>query len=869
MMESVRLRQSPFRSLDFFTSADAAVFSGREEEIEEVATRILAGTTLVVYGPSGVGKTSLLCAGVVPALEQRRGYRVTYVRPLLSPRGDIWRAVGANPAEPLAAALARLPALPVPGAASLKIAPRAEARQLSSAGGPSAEDVSLIHSSAACAPHVLMLDQLEELFTRFDESQRKPLWEGLVEVIEDPSAPVRLVLSLREEYLHFLDSAHPRLPNLLDRRFRLRGLAPFGARTAIVRPLVTARVRYEPELVDKCVADLTEVPAGHFEEDGVIDPLLLQIVCSEVYRTAEQHEPETPSLTLADYADLGGPAGVFRRHLDELFNRVHAEDHLLLKLVLQEMTTAHATKLPTTISRLSQSGLRPPAEELQGLLDKLVAASLVRRYDADPEPWYELVHDRLVQALPEHFARDQRFLRIRYSRELLRQLSKGFSEGMVGAPLLNRQQLVDLVEPFRSYIRFDEQELSLLFRSAVSVEHNVTSWLESFEAVAPGKAAATILDMLHHAETRRGALASIGLLQSTEPAHRAWCLHLALTDNNPEVVSTASKALNIVGGNEEAQRLTHALTVPSSRARALWVLAELTENPIFQSQVPAHELQMARREHQLRRFLPAWERIQRAGWEGVRTGIGTGALSSIGAIIFWCIAMKWIGRGGALMYGAGGVIIACVTMMLSMIGGHTMGRAEAKLRALDRMPVWMQAIQLRDTLRTGAILLGLSVYASAFVLGFAIGPLGAVQSDAEQSSIVAVIALWAISPALILASLHFTEWTMPTAPWQRTRTGIFVVVRTFVFSWLLSLGVGFLLLSFTESETAKSDIAVVATAFLGTWCSICATSIAGVFSESIWRRARSYRTVRPGWMSSLPVTMIWVILVTLLWFRSK
>ena len=48
----------------------------------------------------------------------------------------------------------------------------------------------------------------------------------------------------------------------------------------------------------------------------------------------------------------------------------------------------------------------------------MVAASLVRKYDADPEPWYELVHDRLVQALPEHFARDQRFLRIRYAREL-------------------------------------------------------------------------------------------------------------------------------------------------------------------------------------------------------------------------------------------------------------------------------------------------------------------------------------------------------------------------------------------------------------------------------------------------------------------
>ena len=201
MMEAVRTGPPPFRSLEFFTSADAAVFAGREEEIEEVATRILAGDTLVVFGPSGVGKTSLLCAGVVPALENRRGYRVTYVRPLRSPRGDLWQAVGADPAEPLAAALARFPVPPLPEAAALEPDPAAASQ------------------ASPRAPHVLVVDQLEELFTRFDESLRRPLWDGLVEVLEDRRAPVRLVLAFREEYLHLLDSAHPRLSNLLDRRY--------------------------------------------------------------------------------------------------------------------------------------------------------------------------------------------------------------------------------------------------------------------------------------------------------------------------------------------------------------------------------------------------------------------------------------------------------------------------------------------------------------------------------------------------------------------------------------------------------------------------------------------------------------------------
>lgn len=861
MTESLRPRQPPFRSLDFFTSADAAIFAGREEEIEEVATRILAGNTLVVYGPSGVGKTSLLCAGVVPALENRRGYRATYVRPLQSPRGDVWRAVGADPAEPLAAPLARLPALPPPGAAHLDT--------ISVAAPPEflatrVVDMSPVQGSTGCAPHVLVLDQLEELFTRFDESQRRPLWDGLVEVIEDPRAPVRLVLSLREEYLHFLDSAHPRLPNLLDRRFRLRGLAPFGARTAIVRPLVAGRIRYEPELVDRCVADLTEVLAGHSNEDGVVDPLLLQIVCSEVYRGAQQRDPELPSLTLADYTELGGPAGVFRRHLDELFNRVHAEDHLLLKLVLQEMTTAHATKLPTTISRLSQSGLLPSAAEIQELLDKLVAASLVRKYDAEQEPWYELVHDRLVQALPEHFARDQRFLRIRYMRELVRQLTKGFADGMLGAPLLNRQQLVDLVEPFRKYIRFSEEELGLLFRSAVAVEHNVVAWRDAYDAVAPGRAPAVLLEMLSHTDTRCGALASLGLLRVTEPTHRAYCLRLALSDNNPVVATAASKTLSVVAGTEEAAKIALALKGRSTRPRALWVLAELTERSAFQLQTPARALRMAKREHERRRLLPAWETIQRKAWEGLRIGVGTGALSGLGGIVFWCIAMMWLGHDDFATYAAGAAVIASVSMMLSATCGYVAGRATAKLQELDRNSTWVFAIQDRGVLEALGVLFILSAFGSALFLAVVANSLATTQSRAELNTTFAVIALWPLAPTVVLSSIWLTGRMLPRALWHRSRSSAIVAIRTFSFSWLLTIGIGDVLVSLSGELSPTVSVIMMLTLLFGTWCSICATSIAGVLAESIWKQSQSRQIPSPRWLGLIPVAVLIATIIILL-----
>lgn len=849
MMENVRSKHSPFRSLDFFTSADAAVFSGREEEIEEVATRIVAGSTLVLYGPSGVGKTSLLCAGVVPALENRRGYRVTYVRPLLSPRGDVWKAVGADPDEPLADALARMPALPSPDATPPDGTLLTSSLTLSDPAIIVLHDLAPFLRPAASAPHVLILDQLEELFTRFDESQRRPLWDGLVEVLENPSAPVRLVLSLREEYLHLLDSAHPHLPNLLDRRFRLRGLAPFGARTAIVRPLVAARIRYEPELVDRCVADLTEVPVGHSDENGVVDPLLLQIVSSEVYREAEQRDPDAPYMTLAGYAELGGPAGVFRRHLDELFNRVSTGDHLLLKLVLQEMTTAHATKLPTTVSRLSQAGLLAPVSELQRLLDKLVSANLVRKYDAEQEPWYELVHDRLVHALPEHFSGDQQFLRLRYMRELVSQLSKGFSDGMVGAPVLNRQQLAELVEPFRKYIRFSEQELNLLFRSAVANEHNVVVWRDALEEAVPGQPRAVLLDMLSQPDVRCGALASVGILRITNPVHRARCLDIALFDNDLAAVGVASRVLSVVAGAEEAARVVAALKHRQLRARALWLLAELTENPAIRAQVPRPALQFAEREHDRRDLLQSWEIIQQGSWGGLRTGLTTALLTSLSTLLFWCLSMTWLGDDHAGTYVAGGILIPVASITLSAICGYATGRATARVQAVNRGPAWIPALQELGTLGSLTIALALGAF------GITSSLVGASDSLAisEQDSILVSILLCAIEPVAISASVGLIEWTLPAGYWHRTRTPIVVAIRAFFLSWSFAMIVGFLLACISGNTFQQTDLILAGTTLFGGWCSMCATPIASAFAESIWRRSQSRQLSMRRWLSHVPM----------------
>ena len=222
--------KSPYKFLDYFTESpeDRRRFGGRDREVHDLVTRITNRRTLAVYGPSGIGKTSLLLAGVFPGLRER-GYRPVYVRLLTSPVDDLRRAViaacglnDAGPGEALRDTLAR---------------------------------------AAQGGRVVLVCDQFEELFVRFRDQprERATFISALSAVVDDRSLGVAVVLSLREDYLANLDELAARLPNLLDDRYRVPPLTPFGVRQAVSRPLVDAGISFEPAVVSRLIGDRKSV----------------------------------------------------------------------------------------------------------------------------------------------------------------------------------------------------------------------------------------------------------------------------------------------------------------------------------------------------------------------------------------------------------------------------------------------------------------------------------------------------------------------------------------------------------------------------------------------------------------------------------
>src|SRR5262245_9376622 len=207
-------RQTPFKFLDYFEDkqADSIRFAGREQDIAEVVSRALADRTFVLYGRSGLGKTSLLLAGVFPQFRER-GYFPLHVRLLDDPLSDLQK--------------------------SLKAAVIGD--------GPVPSDLAgLVARLPGDAGVLLAFDQFEEFFirNRSEPETRRLFIRRLVELFEHSPRHLRILFSLREDFLAEMDDFSADYPEILGNLYRLRPLTAFGSRQAIIAPLVADKIKF-------------------------------------------------------------------------------------------------------------------------------------------------------------------------------------------------------------------------------------------------------------------------------------------------------------------------------------------------------------------------------------------------------------------------------------------------------------------------------------------------------------------------------------------------------------------------------------------------------------------------------------------------
>ena len=470
-----RAASGPYRYLDYFqdNDSDRLSFAGRDDDIAEVAARASSDEPFVLYGRSGLGKTSLLLAGVFPLLRDRRLHPVR-VRVFDRPDVDLRNAL----------------------AAELELDSHETADDLDD----------LVARLAGREGLVLVFDQFEELFinTRRRPAIRREFIHLLATLFRNPEWDVRLTLSLREEFLAELDEFRDDFPDILSNQYRLLPLTAFGARQAIVAPLVQSNIPFDQELVVRLVDLLAKVD---------FDPVLLQIACGEVYREAVSRQADRVHLTADDLDRVGGINGLFSRYLDNAIRGVPEGILLLSRAVLDALITPEETKRAITFDALlANDDFNASIDELERVLACLKTQKLVRDDLRTGHLWYELTHDRLAPSIVKWFKRDVDFAQFRDARDLIAEAARRAAYPARLETLIGRPQIDGLIDPYRERLRLTTEQRALMLWSALygQVEH-----IEFWAALAGETPCETaLLALLEHSapEARLGAAKAAVLL---------------------------------------------------------------------------------------------------------------------------------------------------------------------------------------------------------------------------------------------------------------------------------------------------------------------------------------------------------------------
>ena len=385
---------NPFVGPRPFEETDREGFFGREEEIRQISSLVIARRIVVLYARSGVGKTSLLKAGLIPYLEERKRLKVL---PILRVRSD--------PSDDGLAASQTVTNVYTRGALRFLLGDRTlppELATMSLVEGLGRYLASLSEGEAA-TPRLLIVDQFEELFRTHPafHRQRADFFSQLRGCLdEDPQ--LSLLLSLREDAVAELDPYAGLLPDRLRSRFRLELLATAPAMQAMQLPIR----RHGVELTDaaaRCLVDeLRRVriqrPDGSGEEilGPCVEPVHLQVVCHRLWseRVSGSRGDGRQTIDLPDVRSVGSIDSGLMSYYDEQVAAVAATtgtgERTIRDWVDHQLITEHGIRGQVLQGMGDSEGL--PNEVVEALVD----ARLVRCEERRGAKWFELSHDRLV-----------------------------------------------------------------------------------------------------------------------------------------------------------------------------------------------------------------------------------------------------------------------------------------------------------------------------------------------------------------------------------------------------------------------------------------------------------------------------------------
>ena len=426
----------PYKFLDYYTENDRGLFFGRETEIEKICSRILSHRSFLLYGRSGVGKSSILRAGLIPRL-QDQGHQTCIIRSFTNPLQQMSHVI------------------------------RQLVKDDSVETNESDEETIrlLLHrfqSQSDKSSHlVIMLDQFEEFFLLLDENIQEAFIKELGTLMEDDSLSLQFVFVMREDMLAEISQLKPVFPEIFYHEYRLGRLAPHQAAQAIQGPAWRVGCRFEDILVKRLLMDLSEQKS--------VDPPHLQIVCDTLY-----DQRNTKGLiTEVAYDQLGGSSKILADYLVRVLRRFSSADLAVVQQILVALISADErliiSREAELVSRIQMSD--PGIDTLGSLLEELVEARIVRRRNQEGEGWLELAHECLVPEVSRWLTNSV------YEAKQARSLLERSVENYRTYQLILDRETLDLLSPYLEELGISGQEAYLLCISLLSRDRPVPPWL--------------------------------------------------------------------------------------------------------------------------------------------------------------------------------------------------------------------------------------------------------------------------------------------------------------------------------------------------------------------------------------------------------
>jgi WD40 repeat protein len=390
----------PYVGLQPFRTEHAPFFFGRERDQRLIIANLVAQPLTILYGASGVGKSSVLNAGVVPQLHRQRPAAPVIVFSEWA-RADFRRELARRCIE---AAWATGTSQPKPSdELPLDVVLRACAE-------------------AAHETIAVIFDQFEEYFVYQPKATAADSFEAeFARAVNREDVDVGFLLALRDDGLAKLDRFQERIPNLLSNRLRLRHLDEAGARMAVRGPLDAWNASLAPgeqavtaddALLDALIPEVrvgrvsvarragTGSAAQDHEDETRIEAPFLQLVLLRLWE--KEQEQRSNRLRPETLQSLGGAKAIVGQHLDVEMARLNEIERAVCASIFDRLVTPTGSKIACSLAALAGWAGPALAPHVPDVLQALCRARILRPTELTDErdkDAFEVFHDVLAPAI--------------------------------------------------------------------------------------------------------------------------------------------------------------------------------------------------------------------------------------------------------------------------------------------------------------------------------------------------------------------------------------------------------------------------------------------------------------------------------------